>query len=246
MKQSEIDKYRELIDLQLKEKVTEIESNVSIIIIGSLGFFLTINEKFVGIRDASQKWALVLSVLLLLASFFIYLISKYLTTKYDRELIDFLDDEMKEDDKDSNTKLLEMWSKFDTSLSKNRKAIFWTLAIGILLEIFFFMFNLLNTEPKKNNNENLNIEIIIKDSNNKYVIIQKDTTTLKNKSMTDKKKQLSDSQAKQDKQRSLNEGKESKNFSRVEKAKNSSDSGKIEYISKPKISSQDINNDKKK
>jgi len=64
--------------------------------------------------------------------------------------------------------------------------------------------------------------------------------------MTDKKKPLNDSQSKQDKQRSLKERQENINFSRVEKAKNSSNSGKNEYISKPKISSQDTNNDKKK
>jgi len=67
--------------------------------------------------------------------------------------------------------------------------------------------------------------------------------------MSDKKKPVNNDQSKQDKQRSLKEGferQESKNFSRAEKAKNSSDSGKIEYISKPKISSEDTNNDKKK
>jgi len=178
MKQPEIDKYRELIDLQLKEKVTEIESNISIIIVGSLGFFLTINEKFVGIKDALQKWALIISVLLLLTSFFIYLYSKYLTTKYDRKIIDFLDDEMKEDDKESNTKLLKMWTQFDTTLSKNRKVIFWTLAFGILFEIFFFMFNLLYAESKKKDDKILNIEVTIKDSVNKKIVFKRDTITL--------------------------------------------------------------------
>ena len=60
-------------------------------------------------------------------SFFIYLYSKHLTTKYDRELIDFLDNKMKADNKDSNTELLNMWSTFDTSLSNNRKKMFWAL-----------------------------------------------------------------------------------------------------------------------
>ncbi len=181
MKQNEIDKYRELIDLQLKEKVTEIESNASLIIIGSLGFFLTINEKFVGIKDSSQKWALIASVLLLLASFLIYLYSKYLTTKYDRELINFLDDKMKEDNKDSNTELLNMWATFDTTLSRNRKAMFRTLGLGVCLEIFFFMFNLLFIEPRKSDTENLKIEITIRDSSNKQITIKKDTITIKKK-----------------------------------------------------------------
>ena len=179
MKQAEIDKYREQIDLQLKEKVTEIESNVSLIIIGSLGFFLTINEKFIGIKDASQLWALIASVILLLGSFSLYLISKFLTTKYDREIIDYLDDKMKEDNKETNTELINMWEKFDTFLTKIRKLIFWTLGLGVFFEIFFFMFNLLTTVTKKNDVESIKIEIVVKDSSNKIVTIKKDSIIIK-------------------------------------------------------------------
>ncbi len=67
--------------------------------------------------------------------------------------------------------------------------------------------------------------------------------------MPNEKKPVNNNQQKHNKERNLNESaghQGSRNFSKVEKSKNSSDSGKIEYISKPKISSQDTNNDKKK
>lgn len=67
--------------------------------------------------------------------------------------------------------------------------------------------------------------------------------------MSDEKKPLKSTESKPDKQRNLNESagqRESRSFSKIEKAKNSSGIDKIEYISKPKISSQDTNNDKKK
>ena len=62
MNPKQIAEYREKIDLQLKEKSGEIESHISLIIVAALGFFLTINEKFIGLKDASLKYLLLLSI----------------------------------------------------------------------------------------------------------------------------------------------------------------------------------------
>jgi hypothetical protein len=143
MTKEEIDEYREKIDIQLKEKVTEIESNIALIIIGSLGFFLTINEKFIVLLNSKVQWSLFLSVLFLITSFLLYLINKHLTTKFDRSIISFLDDNMKPDDIDSNTKLMKMWKKYDGILVCNLNIIYILLALGVIFETFFFMKNIM-------------------------------------------------------------------------------------------------------
>ena len=143
MTKEEIDEYREKIDIQLKEKVTEIESNIALIIIGSLGFFLTINEKFIVLVNSKVQWSLFLSVIFLITSFLLYLINKHLTTKFDRSIISFLDDNMKPDDIDSNTKLMKMWKKYDGILVCNLNIIYILLALGVIFETFFFMKNIM-------------------------------------------------------------------------------------------------------
>ncbi len=143
MTKEEIDEYREKIDIQLKEKVTEIESNIALIIIGSLGFFLTINEKFIVLINSKVQWSLFLSVIFLITSFLLYLINKHLTTKFDRRIISFLDDNMKPDDIDSNTKLMKMWKKYDGILVCNLNIIYILLALGVIFETFFFMKNIM-------------------------------------------------------------------------------------------------------
>jgi hypothetical protein len=164
MTQAEIDTYREKIDQQLKEKVSEIESNISIIIIGALGFFLTINEKFIGLKEAKLGWSLLISVGLLLTSFFLFLFGKHLTTKYDRSLIDFLDN-MEENKEYQDQNLLKTWEAYDKRLSKNRDYIYVTLAIAILFQLVFFFYNLMFTTPTNTEKaETLKIELTIKDS----------------------------------------------------------------------------------
>lgn len=189
MTQEEINKHRDEISLQLKEKVSEIESNISLIIIGALGFFLTVNEKFIGLKDASLLWLCFLSVALLLVSFFIYLYNKHLTTKFDREIIDFIDDKMKPDNKEANTTLYNMWQKGDTTLERNKTVIYWTLSLGILFQVIFFIYNVLYIKKNKSQPDSQKLEIIIKDSTNK-IILKQDTIILnhKNKNLCQTKK----------------------------------------------------------
>lgn len=180
MLQEEIDSYRDKIDLQLKEKVTDIESNISLIIVGSLGFLLTINEKFIGLKDAELKWVLLVSISALIIAFVIFLFNKHLTTKYDRKIIDFLDDRMKADDPESDKELLRMWTNYDSSLSLNRKIIYLLVGVGLLLEIVFFIFNVMNAPVKKEEEpQKIRVEIVLKDTITKTIKIDTDTISLK-------------------------------------------------------------------
>lgn len=179
MNQNEIDDYRDKIDLQLKEKVGEVESNMSLIIVGSLGFLLTINEKFIGLKEAELKLVLILSISLLLLAFAMFLLNKHLTTKYDRKIINFLDDKMKANDVESDRELLNMWKVYDSKLSTNRSVIYWLVGIGLLLEIFFFIFNVLRGPEKKEvENQKIKIEIITRDTLSKTIKISADTIKL--------------------------------------------------------------------
>lgn len=238
MEKTEIDNYRDKIDLQLKEKVTDIESNISLIIVGSLGFLLTVNEKFIGLKEADLKWLLLLSVASLLFAFAIFLFNKHLTTKYDRKIIDFLDDAMKPDNDDCDQELLKMWTKYDTKLSRNRNVIYWLVGIGILLEIFFFLFNVLNEPVKKQDElQKIRIEIITKDTLTQALKVSADTSNLKNSTnMTDKKKPIDSKTSKQVEKKPLSESQ--RTFSDSEAKKHEKF-----YISKPKITSQSGNSD---
>lgn len=179
MTKEEIESFREKLDIHLKEKTTEIESNIALIIIGSLGFFLTINEKFIGLKESSLKWILLISIIALLISFFVFLYNKHIATKFDREIIDFLDDVMLPNDPKSNKRLLNMWSSMDKKLQKNRDVIYVSLAIGIILQMLFFIYNVLNLPSKRNTDDSSKIEIIIRDSTSARIKLVADSSSKK-------------------------------------------------------------------
>lgn len=168
MTQGEKDEYRKAVAEQLKEKVSEIDTNISYVIIGSLGFFLTINEKFIGFKEASCIWLAYLSIIFLLSSFFLFLYNKHLTTKYDREIIDFVDG-MNINNREDDVKLLEMWKKSDSSVTSFRNINYFLVSIGITFEIIFFMINVEN-HNKKGTESNLRNYTYIKDSSNSPLI----------------------------------------------------------------------------
>lgn len=143
MEKSEINKYRRKVDTILKEKTTDIESTISLIIVGALGFILTINEKFIGIKDSKWKCILFASIISLILAFAIFLFTKDLTTSYCRKLIDFIDNFMKPDDSHSEKQLLKIWEDYVRKSDLNRSVTYILLLIGISLELIFFMYNVL-------------------------------------------------------------------------------------------------------
>ena len=110
MTEDEIKEYRSVIDTQLREKETDIETTISYITLGLLGLFLTINEKFIPLASSQDKLILLISVLSFVISFMIGLLNKFQTTKFDRQIIDILD-ETDLTNEDEEQKLLQKVAK---------------------------------------------------------------------------------------------------------------------------------------
>jgi hypothetical protein len=165
MTREQIKDYRGQIDSQIKEKENDIESNMSLIIIGSLGFFLTINERFIGLNESSCKYLMFLSVSLLLSSLLFLLISKYYTVEYDKNILNFIDDNLVPNDDILDKCLLDMWTRFETNLKRFKRYTYWCLGLGILFQVIFFLYNVLNPKMASGKEvEKIRIEIITKDS----------------------------------------------------------------------------------
>jgi hypothetical protein len=142
MNTNEISNYREEVAQQLKEKESEIETSLSYITVGALGFFLTINEKFLKLQDCQLKNLLILSVFLLIVAFILILVKKSLTTRYDRKLLHFLD-EMKPENRQEELELYDIWEKHDKTLRNIKTSTYFALGTGIILQVLFFMLNVL-------------------------------------------------------------------------------------------------------
>lgn len=160
MEKEQIKTYREKIDIQLKEKESEIENSITYISVGALGFFITINEKFFKIDKTTCSFLLYLSLSLLLFSFIVILIKKYKTTSYDRKIIDFLD-KMPEKDKEQDKKLLKLWKSSEYNLKLFKIISYSSLGLGITFQLIFFFLNILS-EPKTPNTAKDKLEIVIK------------------------------------------------------------------------------------
>jgi hypothetical protein len=141
MKDPEIKDYRKILEKEFIDKDLEIETTVSYISIGALGFFITINEKFLRITEANNKVFLIISLIFLLLSFILILLRKYRTSHHDLKLIKFIDNMQSECDEDDK-KLDILWHQSHSELSGLMKAIYITLAIGISLQVVFILINI--------------------------------------------------------------------------------------------------------
>lgn len=187
MKAEEIKQYRTDINVQLKEKESDIETTITYVTIGLLGFFLTINEKFIPLKTSNYKVLMLLSVFSFFFSFFLGLINKLKTTKYDREIINIIDNADLTQEKDEQL-LLEKWKNSDSNLQSTKKFIYIFLVLGIIFQLVYFFLNV-NSISKEvdtlkieiNNSE---IDSILKNKNINILIYQNKDSLVKN----DKKK----------------------------------------------------------
>jgi cbb3-type cytochrome oxidase subunit 3 len=140
MKQIEIKDYRKILEKEYIDKDLEIETSLSYISIGALGFFITINEKFLKIQTANYKAILLLSLIILFLSFVFILFRKSRTSHYDLKLMRFIDN-MEPDSESDDTKLSNLWDKSHWELSFIRKLIYLSLSIGIGLQVLFLFLN---------------------------------------------------------------------------------------------------------
>lgn len=72
-----------------------------------------------------------------------------------------------------------MWSSMDKKLQKNRDVIYVSLAIGIILQMLFFIYNVLNLPSKRNTDDSSKIEIIIRDSTSARIKLVADSSSKK-------------------------------------------------------------------
>lgn len=118
----------------------EIETQLSYISIGSLGFFITINDKFLKIQSSDYKWILILSLIFLIISFVLILIRKSRTNHHDLFMMGFID-KMQPDSEDEDQKLLIHWDCCHKELTRIRLFIYITLALGIGMQVLFVVLN---------------------------------------------------------------------------------------------------------
>jgi hypothetical protein len=141
MNQTEIKDYRKILEKEFSEKDLEIETSLSYISIGSLGFFITINEKFTELKTAHYKAILIISLIFLLLSFILILYRKSRTSHFDFKMMRFLDG-MKPDSQMDDQGLYEIWKQSHSVLSRIRIYIYFSLAFGLALQLLFLLLNL--------------------------------------------------------------------------------------------------------
>lgn len=165
MTPEQISSYREQINQEIGEKAKDLDSNVFLVIAGALGFFLTINEKFIGLREAQLKPALFLSLISLGVSLSMFIYDKYFVTDCEKEILNFLDTKMKPHDPALQKQLLGMWEDNERKLVRHKKWIFGSLILGIAAQMVFFLFNLMWAPLQPQNPpQRLRIEIVNSDT----------------------------------------------------------------------------------
>ena len=140
MTKEEIKDYRRLLEKEFMDKDNEIDAQLSYITIGSLAFFLTINERFLRIQSADYKIILILSLLFLLIAFVLILARKSKTICYDLQLISFLD-KMSDNSEEADQQLLSLWDKTNERLKKIRFFVYLMLSVGVGLQVLFIALN---------------------------------------------------------------------------------------------------------
>lgn len=140
MTEIEIKDYRKILEQEFISKDLEIETSLSYISIGSLGFFITINQEFFKLQTACFKWILITSLIFIFISFILLLFRKAKTVKYDRNLMDFLDN-MNNDNIEDDLKLQRLWVSNHKKLSWILYSIYICLGTGIGLQILFLSQN---------------------------------------------------------------------------------------------------------
>ena len=141
MNKSEIKDYRKILEKEFTNKDLEIETTLTYISVGALGFFITMNEKFIQLQTAEYKSILILSLLFLFSSFVLILYRKSRTSKSDLDLMEFIDN-MNPDNEDDDNKIFKLWERSHKDLNCIRKVIYICLALGVGLQGIFLILNI--------------------------------------------------------------------------------------------------------
>jgi hypothetical protein len=140
MTPQELKDYRKILEKEYSDKDLEIETSLSYITIGALGFFLTINDKFLKLQDAKFTFLLIISLVSLFLSFVLILFRKSRTIKHDVDMMKFVD-RMATNSPSQDKELTGLWNKCNKELTFIRTLIYIGLASGIGLQILYLLLN---------------------------------------------------------------------------------------------------------
>jgi hypothetical protein len=141
MKEQEIKDYRKVLEAEYTAKDSEIETTLSYITIGALGFFITINDKFLRIQDSKHIFLLIVSLILMFGAFVLILIRKSKTIRNVFDLMTQID-RIEANNEAQDKELYEIWENGHKTLTKLRKSTFICLSLGIGLQILFLLLNI--------------------------------------------------------------------------------------------------------
>ena len=141
MTKTELKEYRKNLEKEYSDKDLEIESSLTYITIGALGFFLTINDTFIKVLEAKYKSLLVISLIFLFIAFVLLLIRKSKTINYDFEMMTFID-QMNPGNESQDNELLNLWDRGAKVLHLMMTLTYISLSVGIGLQVLFLLLNL--------------------------------------------------------------------------------------------------------
>ena len=165
MDKIDIDTYRNQLDESIGLTFKEIDTSISYIIVGALGFFITMLDKFIDVTHALLIVCMFSSFGLLVASFILFLVGKHLHTKYSLKILNFIDNNLasKPVDEANDYQISSMWTEANKKINKNRNCIYFLLGLGVFLQVTFFSVNIF-LKNKQNNSNPIKVEIIEKPS----------------------------------------------------------------------------------
>jgi len=141
MTKDEIKEYRKILDKEFSDKDLEIETALSYITVGALGFFITINEKFLKLEQAHYKVIIIISLMLLFVAFVLILYRKSQTIRHTQNMMRFTD-HMKPNTYEDDVSLYNLWQKSHKELANIRMLVYFCLSLGIALQIAFLFLNI--------------------------------------------------------------------------------------------------------
>ncbi|NLE04136.1 MAG: hypothetical protein GX638_04940 [Crenarchaeota archaeon] len=141
MSDEEINEYRKILEKEFTKKDLEIDNQLTYISIGSMGFFITIQEKFLKVTDQHCKIIFILSLVFLFITFILIIIRNARTRYHDLSMMSYID-EMDNNNIEHDQTLYDIWEKCHKELGCFRVITYITLGIGIGLQLLYIIFNL--------------------------------------------------------------------------------------------------------
>jgi hypothetical protein len=161
MNKNDVDSYRNQLDEDISKTFKEIDTNISYIIVGALGFFITMLDKFIDVNHALLIICMFASFAFLLISFILFLTGKHLHTHHSLKILTFVDNDFvsKAEDEAKETELNEMWEEANKKINRNRNWIYFFLGIGVVLQVVFFSVNIF-FRSKQDSSKLIKVEIV--------------------------------------------------------------------------------------